>query len=378
MAWHSLTVDAVAVELDVDPEQGLASLVAEARLATVGRNVLHTDGGPSRLSILADQFRDVLVWLLLVAAVISGAVLGEWIDTGVILAIVVLNAGLGFAQEARAEDALARLKELAAPDAVVIRDGAERVVPAAEIVPGDVLVLEPGDRIAADARVVATVHLEMEEATLTGESFPATKQLEPAPEASGLGDRTSMVFSGTTVSSGRGRAIVVATGTETAVGDIAALLGEEEPPTPLQVELDRVGRRLAVLAVAAAAVIFAAGALRGIEAETMFLTAVALAVAAIPEGLAAVVTVTLSRGVQRMAAENAIVRRLPAVEALGSATVVCSDKTGTLSQNRMQVTELVFADLRSNAVDADPDDPRVRRFAEISRSSPEAAAIWPL
>ena len=365
-SWHALDVAQVAARLEADPEQGLSSAEAERRLATHGHNVLDADAGPSRLSIFLDQFRDVLVWLLLVAAFISGAVLGEWIDTGVILAIVLLNAILGFVQEARAEDALARLKELAAPDAVVLRDGSDRRVPAADVVPGDVLVLEPGDRIAADARVLRSVHLEVDAATLTGESVPDEKVVDPVAEAVGLGDRDSMVFSATTVTSGRGRAMVVATGGDTAVGEIAALLGEEEPPTPLQVELDRVGRRLGLIALVAAMLIFGAGAVRGIEAETMFLTAVALAVAAIPEGLAAVVTITLSRGVQRMAVENAIVRRLPAVEALGSATVVCSDKTGTLTRNEMRVTELVLADLRSSAVAADPGDPRVRRFAEIA------------
>ncbi len=371
-AWHAMAWEEVARELDVDPVAGLAAADAQRRLAEHGSNELGGDEGPGKLAILADQFRDVLIWILLAAAFISGAVLGEWIDTGVILAIVGLNAAIGYSQEARAEDALARLKELSAPEAVVVRDGRDRQVPSAELVPGDVLVLEAGDRVGADARLVEVSHLEVDEATLTGESFPVAKQVEPVDETSGLGDRRSLLFAGTTVAGGRGRAVVVETGRSTAVGRIADLLDEEEPPTPLQVELDRVGKRLAVLALVTALVIFGAGALRGNELEQMFLIAVALAVAAIPEGLPAVVTITLSRGVQRMAGRNAIVRRLPAVEALGSATVVCTDKTGTLTRNEMRVQEMVLGGMRVAPEDADRDDRRVRHYLDIAIAANDA------
>ncbi len=371
-AWHALEVGDAAGRLGVDLESGLADREAARRLAEHGRNELGEGRGRTRLSLLADQFRDVLIWLLLVAAAVSGGLLGEWVDAGVIAAIVVLNAALGYVQEARAEDALARLQELAAPEALVLRSGREREVPSAELVPGDVVVLAAGDRVAADARVVASVRLELDEAALTGESLPVVKSVATAAAAAKLGDRAGMVFAGTTVTGGRGRAVVTATGLATEVGRIAELLGEDDPPTPLQHELDRVGRRLAVLALATAGLVFVAGFVRGNSAESMFLIAVALAVAAIPEGLPAVVTIVLSRGVQRMAARRAIVRRLPAVEALGSATVICTDKTGTLTRNEMRVHEMVLGGARVAPAGAEPSDPRVARYLEVAVNANDA------
>ncbi len=371
-AWHAVPAAEVAARLGVAPARGLGSDEAQRRLAEHGRNELDTEEGPGRLALLADQFKEVLSWILVAAALVSGVLLGEWIDAGVIMAIVVLNAALGYVQEARAEDALARLKELAAPEAVVLRDGEEARVPTAELVPGDVVVLEAGDRVGADARLVAAAHLEVDEASLTGESLPVRKATEPSGADAQVGDRTGMVFAATTVTGGRGRAVVVGTGRATEMGRIADLLAEEDAPTPLQVELNRVGRRLAVLAVATAAVVFGAGSLRGNEAESMFLIAVALAVAAIPEGLPAVVTIVLSRGVQRMARENSIVRRLPAVEALGSATVVCTDKTGTLTRNEMRVQELVLGGIRLAPDAAEVDDARVARYLEIAVAANDA------
>ncbi|MCB2223347.1 MAG: cation-translocating P-type ATPase [Actinobacteria bacterium] len=365
-AWHAMEADEVLAALGTDREGGLSGEEAARRLAEHGPNTLGSDDGPSRLGLLLNQFRDVLIWVLLAAALISGLLLDEWIDAGVILAIVALNALLGYAQEARAENALARLRELSAPEAVVVRDGAEHRIPSAEVVPGDLIVLEVGDRVPADARVIEEAHFEAEESAMTGESFPVTKQTGPVAPVSMLGDRRSMVFSGTSASAGRCRAIVTDTGRITEMGRIADVLSEKEPPTPLQIELDRVGRRLAVLAVATAGVVFLTGLVRGNAAEAMFLTSVALAVAAIPEGLPAVVTITLSGGVQRMAARNAIVRRLPSVEALGSASVICTDKTGTLTRNEIRVQVVVLDGLHAPPSGLDPADPRSARFARIA------------
>ena len=365
--WHARTAAEVVTALGGDATRGLPDADAASRLATHGRNVIEAAAGPGRLAMLAEQFRDVLIWLLLAAAAISGLVLGEWIDTGVILAIVVMNAAIGFVQESRAEDALAALQEMAAPAALVVRDGAERHVAAAELVPGDLVVLEAGDRVPADARLVDEIHLLADESALTGESLPVNKTTGPSPAEAGVGDRRSMVFAGTSVAAGRGRAIVVATGLSTQMGLIAEMLGDEEPETPLSRELDKVGRRIALLTVVIAVVIFGLGVLRNVAAETMFLTAVALAVAAIPEGLPAVVTVTLSRGVAKMARNRAIVRKLHAVESLGSASVICSDKTGTLTRNEMRVQQIAFADFEISPDETEQTvDARVARYAEIA------------
>jgi len=364
--WHALGIDEVVGLTRTDPVSGLDSVEAAARKQRNGPNEITTrdTSGPWRR--LGAQFRDVLIWILLVAAFISGAVLGEWIDTGVILAIVVLNGTLGFVQESRAERALERLRQMAAPEAVVVRDGVVGSVPSADLVVGDLLVVEAGSLVAADARLVETAHLEVDEASLTGESFPDPKHTDPIDESAGLGDRDCVVFSGTHVVAGRGRAVVIATGADTEVGRIAGVLGQSEPPTPLQVELDSVGRRLGLLALSTASLVFLVGWLRGNPAQTMFLTAVALAVAAIPEGLPAVVTITLSGGVQRMAEHQAIVRRLPAVEALGAATVICTDKTGTITRNEIRIQEVLLADRRVGPAQLDVGDRRDRRFIEVA------------
>ncbi len=367
--WHATGVDEAVAALGADLASGLASAEAAARLAEYGPNELGGAGGPSRWRILVSQFTDMLIFVLLVAAVVSGALLQEWIDAAVILAIVILNAVIGYTQEVRAEDALARLKEMAAPTALVVRDGGEVDVAAAEVVPGDVLVLEAGDKVAADGRVVAAVHLQTDESALTGESLPVTKGLDPVDESAGTGDRRSMVFAGTVVATGRGRAVVSSTGDSTEMGKIAELLEPEEAPSPLSVELATVGRRIAWITLGIAFVIFLLGMARDQSVETLqtvFLIAVALAVAAIPEGLPAVVTVTLARGVQTMARNNAIVRRLPAVEALGAASVICTDKTGTLTRNEMRVQVLDFADLHARPSEAEGADGRVWRYAQIA------------
>ena len=365
-AWHTESVETVLSELGTDAERGLADGESERRLTADGPNLLSADGGPSPVRLFLGQFNDVLSWLLLAAAAVSGILLGDWLESGVILAIVILNAAIGFYQEYQAESALAALRDMAAPEALVVRGGDERRVPAAGIVVGDLIVLEAGDRIPADARLVSEIHMAADEAPLTGESFPVNKQIAPVGEEASTGDRRSMVFAGTSVSSGRGKAVVVATGQHTEVGRIAEMLSEEQPASPLTVELERIGRRLAVLTVVIAIVIFGLGVLREYPVETMFLSAVALAVAAIPEGLPAVVTVTLARGVQAMARKKAIVRRLPAVEALGSASVICTDKTGTLTRNEMRVQEVAFADLRATPGSLATGDVRAARLAEVA------------
>lgn len=353
-------------ELDVEIESGLTQDQVIASRNDCGPNVFETDAGRGGLRILADQFRDVLVWVLLVAAAISGFVVNEWIDASVILAIVLLNATIGFVQEMRAESALDALALMAAPEAVVVRDSVRMTIAAHEVVVGDVIQVEVGDAIPADCRVVDATRLRVDESALTGESRPVAKQVEVVEESASLADRKSMLFASTTVAVGRATAVVIGVGRNTELGKIADMLREDEPPTPLAVELDATGRKIAILTVFIAVFVFGLGMLRGYAAEEMFLSAVALAVAAIPEGLTAVVTVILARGVQAMAARNAIVRRLKAVEALGATTVILTDKTGTLTENRMRVKRLSFADLETEIGSLPGGDPRIQRFGQIA------------
>jgi len=368
----------VVAGLRTNAHSGLSSDEAARRLIEIGPNELGGNRGPSKWRILLSQFTDMLIFVLLIAAVVSGALLQEWIDAGVILAIVLLNAVIGYTQEVRAEDALARLKEMAAPTALVVRDGQELDIPAADVIPGDLLVLEAGDKVAADARLVTVVHLQAEEGTLTGESLPVSKSLKADPVEASTGDRRSMVFAGTVVAAGRGQAVVTATGPSTQMGKIAELLESEDQPSPLSLELARVGRRIAWITLGIAVIIFMLALARDQSMETVqtaFLIAVALAVAAIPEGLPAVVTVTLARGVQAMAKSNAIVRRLPAVEALGAASVICTDKTGTLTRNQMRVQILSFADLDARPSEATGTDGRVWRYAQIAALCSDARKV---
>ena len=358
---HSETWEAVVSLLDTNVETGLTDANADQRLAEYGPNVLTDEVKSRTLMRVLDQFNDVLIWLLLGAAAVSGFLLDAWIDAGAIAAIVVLNAAIGFTQETRANSALEKLKDMQAPEAVVLRDGTKRRLAAEWLVPGDILHLESGDVIPADSRIVRSIYLVANEAPLTGESMPIAKSDDPVPGETTLADRTSMLHAGTAVVSGRGVAVVTSTGTATAMGTIASLFSDERPQTPLQVELARVGRRLAALAGIAAVLVFAAGLLRSYPVETMLLTAVALAVAAIPEGLPAVVTVSLSAGLQRMARRNAVVRRLPAVEALGAVDVICTDKTGTITAPEIEVAEMRFlGSSQSDPVDSlDQSDGRV-------------------
>lgn len=351
--WHASSITEVADRLESHLASGLSAAEAERRLTVHGLNQLTQSRGWVRLRRLANQFRDVLVWLLIGAAAISALFLNAWIDAGAITLIVVLNSVIGYAQEARAHSALDRLREMEAPHAKVIRDGVVTTIPSREIVPGDLLALETGDQVPADARVSSEVRLLADESALTGESMPVSKTDQPSSDETVLADRTSMVFTGTTIVSGRGRAIVTATGMESEMGRIAGLFSEEQPQTPLEADLARIGRRLAVVAGVAAVLIFGAGIARSFPVETMILTAVALAVAAIPEGLPAVITVSLAGGLQRMAQQNAIVRRLPAVETLGAVDVICTDKTGTLTAPELEVGEWWLGDDETESAGAE-------------------------
>jgi len=344
MHWHALTIDALRVELQTDTEKGLAEAEAAARLLKYGPNELPLAPPASPLKLLLAQFSGLIVWVLIGAAIVSGA-LQEWVDAAAIIAIVILNAILGFLQEFRAERSLEALKRMVVVTARVFRDGVLVSLPARELVPGDLIQVEAGDRIPADARLVYATGLQTQEASLTGESTPVAKSSDPIQrEEVPLGDRYNMLYMGTVAASGKARALVVGTGLHTEIGKIAALIQKaaeaEREETPLQRRLEQLGHTLLWLCLGIVAVVFLLGELRGIPVVTMFLTAVSLAVAAIPEGLPAVVTITLALGVTRMVRRHALIRRLPAVETLGSTTVICSDKTGTLTKNEMTVTTL--------------------------------------
>lgn len=342
--WYALPVEEVARRLDTDPQAGLSSALAQARLAQYGPNEIREGARRGPLVMFLSQFTDFMIVVLIAAAIVSG-LLGDLTDTLVILAIIVLNAVIGFVQEYRAERAIAALKQMAAPSAHVLRDGRSRVIPASELVPGDVVLLEAGNAVPADLRLAEAAQLKIEEAALTGESQPVEKitRLMHEPDLP-LGDRRNLAYKGTLVTYGRGRGIVVATGMATELGRIAELLrGEEEGKTPLQKRLARFGRNLAVAVLVICAILFVTGLLRGEPIMLMLLTAISLAVAAIPEALPAVVSVSLALGARKMVGNNALVRKLPAVETLGSVTFICSDKTGTLTENRMRIEEL-YAD----------------------------------
>ena len=347
MTFHSVQQEEVLKELASDLNRGLsADQVAEKR-AQYGENRLREKKKKSTLQRFFDQFKDVMILILIAAAIVSFVIAcvdgnpKEFFEPVLILLIVVLNAIMGVMQESKAEKALDALKGLSAPHARVIRNGAEQVVEASELVPGDIIHLEAGDFIPADARLLHSVSLKSEESALTGESVPSEKDAAASvEERAPLGDRSNMVFSGCSVTYGTATAVVTATGMATEMGKIANLLDNEgDMQTPLQKKLAQLGKYLGILALLACAVIFVVGIINGIPVMEIFMTAVSLAVSAIPEGLPAIVTIVLSIGVQRMVKRNAIIRRLPAVETLGSASVICSDKTGTLTQNRMTLVK---------------------------------------
>ncbi|MFO0909933.1 MAG: cation-translocating P-type ATPase [Isosphaeraceae bacterium] len=342
---HARSVADVAEALAVNPRDGLDDDQVALRRERYGLNRLAEAEPTSAWRRFLAQFQELVILILVAAAVVSGA-LGEWADTLAILAIVILNGLLGFFQEERAGRALAALRSLSTPSARVVRSKTLRVVPAPELVPGDVIELEAGDSVPADARLIRAFGLHVQEAALTGESLPVGKDPEAKLAATDpLGDRSTMVYLGTVVASGKGRAVVTATGMATELGRIAGLLVRSEPePTPLQRRLTGLGKTLVGVCLSAVALIFVIQTLRGDRLVEAFLLAVSLAVAAVPEGLPAVVTMALAIGLQRMVRRNALVRKLPSVETLGSVTVICSDKTGTLTRNEMTVREIVVPD----------------------------------
>ncbi len=341
--WHTRSIDSVLQELNTAIDRGLSDDEAARRAAEVGPNELQERAGKHPLRILWQQFTSTMVLILIAAAVVSG-LLGKATETVAIVAIVILFGLLGFVQEYRAEQAIAALKKLAVPVVRVMRGGERREVSARDLVPGDVVLLEAGSAVPADMRLVEAVNLRIQEAVLTGESEAVDKDTAAlAAEQLPLGDRVNMAYMGTAVTYGRGTAVVVATGMATELGQIAALIQDvDESATPLQRRLDSLGKLLALVGVAVAALVMLIGLLRA-DPREMFLTAVSVAVAVVPEGLPAVVTVTLALGAQRMLRRQALIRRLPAVETLGAVTVICSDKTGTLTENRMTVTVIDVA-----------------------------------
>ncbi|HZR05533.1 MAG TPA: cation-translocating P-type ATPase [Candidatus Udaeobacter sp.] len=375
--WHQRHIDEVAQLLRTDLAKGLSPSEAESRAKEYGSNKL-SEAPPRHWWLkLLSQFNQLVIWILIAATLLS-AILGDWLEAGAILAIVLLNALLGFFQEQKAEKALSSLQKLSSPIAKAIRGGSLRTVAAATLVPGDVIELEAGDHIPADARLVTTFGLKTQEAALTGESTPVEKDgVAVLPENVGIAERANMVFTGTTVVGGKGRAVVTATGMNTELGRIAEFLTtEEREPTPLQKRLAELGRVLIIACLVLVAIIFILQLLRGESLAQTFLIAVSLAVAAVPEGLPAVVTIALAMGLQRMVKRNALIRRLASVETLGSVTVICSDKTGTLTHNEMMVTEIVTGPRRYRVTGTGYEP--VGEFLALAAGPEENTKSWPV
>ena len=351
MTPYSQNQNELLKALATDEHAGLSSAEVLVRKGKYGANKLREKKKKTTLQRFLDQFKDAMILILIAAAIISFVVVcveqnwGELFEPLLIVLIVILNAVMGVYQEGKAEKALDALKSMSAPHARVIRDGEEKIIDASELVPGDIIKLEAGDFVPADARLLHSAGLKSEESALTGESVPSEKDyLAEVKEGAPLGDRHNMVYSGCSISYGTATAVVTATGMDTEMGKIANLLdNEEDGQTPLQQKLAQLGKYLGIVALAACAIIFIVGLVNGIPVLEIFMTAVSLAVSAIPEGLPAIVTIVLSIGVQRMVKKNALIRKLPAVETLGGASVICSDKTGTLTQNRMTLTK-AYAD----------------------------------
>ena len=342
-AWHALDAAAALAALQATPH-GLNADEVARRLATHGPNRLAEVQPLSTLERLLRQFHNLLLYVLMAASVVT-ALVGHWVDTAVIAAVVILNAVIGFVQEGKAEKALQAIRHLLSPHAVVLRDGRQHEIAAADLVPGDIVLLASGDSLPADLRLLQARNLRVDEAALTGESVPVDKGIDPVVADAAIGDRRCMGYAGTLVTQGQARAVVVSTGAATEIGRIGRMLESVEQGTPpLLKKMESFGRTLTFVILCAAALLFVFGTLvRGMPASEMFMIAVGLAVAAIPEGLPAIMTIALAIGVQRMAARHAVIRRLPAVETLGSVTVICSDKTGTLTRNEMTVQQVICA-----------------------------------
>ncbi|MGV3639477.1 MAG: cation-translocating P-type ATPase [Adhaeribacter sp.] len=341
MMWFIRPLPEVLQELQVDPAMGLTEAEARARLLQYGPNRLQGKKKKSVLALLLGQLQDWLIYVLFAAVVIT-LFMGEWVDAVIILAVIILNAVLGVAQEVKAGNAIAALQKISSPKALVRREGHVREIDAENVVPGDILVLDAGRFIAADLRLLESANLQVEESALTGESLPAHKDADALPAApqTPIGDQVNSVFMSTLVTYGRGLGVAVATGMQTEVGKIATIIDTETvSKTPLEVRLDELGKTLGKLAIGICVLIFIVAMIQGRDLLEMFLIAVSLAVASIPEGLAAIVAIVLSIGVTLMSRRNAIIRRLPAVETLGSVNIICSDKTGTLTQNKMTVVQ---------------------------------------
>ena len=374
MLYHSQSADSVLKALETDAEEGLSGEQVAARRAQYGENKLDEKKKKPLIVRFLEQFKDVMIIILLIAACVSFGVICyqvfvtheenpiEFVEPALIVFIVVLNAIMGLVQESKAEKALEALKNMSAPHARVIRDGREQIIPASDLVPGDIIFLEAGDFVPADARLLKSSNLKSEESALTGESVPSEKDASAqVEENAAIGDRSNMVFTGCSITYGTATAVVTGTGMQTEMGKIANLLaGEKETRTPLQAKLAQLGKYLGIVALAACVIIFIVGACVGLDWLELFMTAVSLAVSAIPEGLPAVVTIVLSIGVTRMVKKNAIIKRLPAVETLGSASVICSDKTGTLTQNRMTLVKTYLDGGKVTAFDPATADENVK------------------
>lgn len=382
LPWHKISGAETLAQLEVDREKGLSEGQILQRIDTFGTNELQEAPPISVWVRIYDQFANFVVVLLLVAALIS-AVLGEWVEASAIMIIVLLNAGLGVIQESRAEEALAALRKMASPDANVLRAGHRQAVPAREVVPGDIVFLEAGNFVPADVRLLETANLRIDEAALTGESFAVTKNaLLELEENAALGDRKTMAYTGTLVTYGRGVGVVVNTGMATEIGQIASLLQTvEEEDTPLQKRLDSFGKTLGWVTLVISTIVFVEGMITGTDPLEMFIIAVSLAIAAVPEGLPAVVTITLALGMQEMVSRNALIRRLSSVETLGSTTIICSDKTGTLTQNEMTVTNIAvdgeFLDISGTGYSVEGEFFRDGKKVNLAKDYPGIlTALW--
>ena len=383
MVFHNKTKEEVISAMKTNVEYGLNEDQVKSKREIHGQNKLREKKKKTTMQRFLDQFKDVMILILIAAAIVSFVVIcmeqnwGELFEPALIVLIVILNAVMGVMQESKAEKALDALKNMSAPHARVIRGGKEMLIDAADLVPGDIIKLEAGDFVPADARLLTSASLKSEESALTGESVPSEKEANDiVDEKAPLGDRTNMIFSGCSITNGTATAIVTATGMDTEMGKIANLLdGESDTQTPLQKKLAQLGKYLGIIALACCAIIFVVGLVNDLNPLHMFMTAVSLAVSAIPEGLPAIVTIVLSIGVQRMVKRGALIRRLPAVETLGGASVICSDKTGTLTQNRMTITH-AYVDGMDNAILLDKADDNIKKLINYGTLCSNGSVIF--